>query len=270
MLCFPHAKINIGLNVTGKRPDGFHNIESIFYPVPVKDALEAIPSSKLKFESSGGQLSPDPEANTIMQAYELLKQYRSLEPVHFYIYKNIPQGAGLGGGSADGTFALRLLNDLLELDVSQIELHRISQEIGSDCPFFLDSRPKKVTGRGEVLEPVSLDLSEYHYVVVYPGIEVSTKEAYQHITPQTPSVPLGQKVQRSVEDWHKEIHNDFEDYVLAAHPAIKRIKDELYQQGALFASLTGSGSAVYGIFKEATDLKMQFPGNYRVFEGPLP
>ena len=267
MICFPNAKINIGLNITGKRADGYHDIESIFYPVPVKDALEAVPSEHFRFQSASNELGDDPKDNTVLQAYELLKAYGSLPAVHFYIYKNIPQGSGLGGGSADGAFALKLLNNLLGLGLEELVLYRLSAEIGSDCPFFIENKPKKVTGRGEFLEPVSLDLSGYHYVIVYPGIVLSTKQAYQNIHPQPERIPLDHKVQRPVEEWHRSIGNDFEDHVFKAFPEIKSIKDSLYNSGALFASLTGSGSAVFGIFRDKKALKHQFPESYRVFKG---
>ncbi len=267
MLVFPNAKINIGLNVTSKRTDGFHEIESIFYPLPIKDALEAIPSDQLKFECEGASLSQHFSENTILKAYEVLTQYREIKPVHFYLLKNIPQEAGLGGGSADGTFALKLLNHLQNLDLNNEALETFSGLIGSDCPFFVANQPQIATGRGEKLEQVDLSLSGYSYVVVHPPFSISTQKAYQQIQPREPRHSLSQVIRKPVEAWEGFIKNDFEQYALEAFPAIKAIKQTLYRQGALYASLTGSGSAVYGIFEEIPDLASHFPENYQVLQG---
>lgn len=267
MIVFPNAKINIGLNVTRKRPDGYHAIESIFYPVPLKDALEAIRSETVQFECYGASLGQNPNENTILQAYEILKTYRDLQPVHFYLLKAIPQEAGLGGGSADGTFAITLLNELLNLQLTNNELQAISEKIGSDCPFFLTNQPQYVSGRGETMDSIDLTLTGYHYAIIHPAISISTGEAYQNMQPAKPGLDLRKSVKEPIDKWPDFIHNDFEDYVLAAYPEIEYIKERLYEAGALFASLTGSGSAVYGIFREAPVMSHLFPENYQIFTG---
>ncbi len=267
MVVFPNAKINIGLNVIGKRSDGFHNIESIFYPIPINDALEAIASDRFAFECEGTNPGEDPETNTILKAYELLKNYRKLRPVHFFLLKNIPQAAGLGGGSADATFTLSLINDLLNLHLTKAELIDISQQVGSDCPFFLQNQPQMVTGRGEELNPIDLTLTGYHFGVINPAISISTKTAYQHIQPAKPNEDLRSKIQYPIQDWPEVINNDFEQYVLEAYPEIKQLKDSLYRAGAYYASLTGSGSAVYGIFGESPVLPDRIDNQYEVFTG---
>lgn len=267
MVVFPNAKINIGLKVTGKRSDGFHNIESVFYPIPIFDALEAVPGNSLTFDCEDSHLEEDPDANTVLKAYELLKRYRELKPIHFFLLKNIPQAAGLGGGSADATFTLSLLNNLLNLDLSQDELVAISQEVGSDCPFFLSNQPQMVTGRGEHLKPIDISLSGYHFAVIHPAISISTKTAYQQIQPKQPEEPLNKLIQYPIKDWPEMIGNDFEQYVVEAYPEIKALKSSLYEAGAYYASLTGSGSAVYGIFEEAPSLGKSIEEQYEVFTG---
>lgn len=267
MIVFPNAKINIGLNVTGKRSDGYHEIESILFPVPLKDALEGIPSKTVRFECEGALLGQKPGENTILQAYEILKTYRDLQPIHFYLLKTIPQEAGLGGGSADGTFAITLLDKLLNLELTNEERQAISEKIGSDCPFFLVNQPQIVSGRGEILNPIEVELTGYHFAIVHPGISISTAEAYQNIEPAKPNHDLRESIKQPVDQWPDMIKNDFEQYVFKAYPELQHIKQRLYDAGALFASLTGSGSAVYGIFREAPEVTPLFPGNYQIFTG---
>ncbi len=248
MIAFPNAKINIGLNITSKRADGYHNLSSCFLPIDWKDALEVVPSELFEFTSSGLDIPGDSNGNLCVKAYELLKNKHDIPPVKMHLHKVIPMGAGLGGGSADGAFALKLLNDLFEIGLTKGELETYAKTLGADCPFFIDNKPKLVTGIGEVMEDVTVDLSGYELVVVFPGIHVSTKTAFSGITPREPNYDLRATLQEPPKNWQGTVVNDFEETVFAAHPEIQQIKGQLLEQGAHFASMTGTGSAVFGVF----------------------
>jgi len=259
MITFPNAKINIGLTVTGKRADGFHNLHSVFYPIPLRDALEIIPSDEFIFTCTGFGAGNDKE-NLCIMAYNLLKQKYDLPPVNIHLHKAIPAGSGLGGGSSDAAFTLKLLNTKFDLSLSDNELSGFASSLGSDCPFFIQNKPCLATGRGEILEPLNLDLSRYSILIIHPGIHINTAEAFSEIEICLPG-PEYDITSLPVEQWKGVVINDFEKIVEKKHPQILELINTLYHHCALYASMSGSGSAVYGIFETKADLP-KFPGHY--------
>lgn len=263
MITFPNAKINIGLSIMGRRSDGYHNLSSCFYPVEWSDILEIIPDDKLSFKSTGIVIPGDPSNNLCMKAYGLLKKAYDIPPVKIHLHKVIPIGAGLGGGSSDGAFAIKLLNAIYELSLSLEEMEDYASQLGSDCPFFIQNVPTYVEGTGDIFSPINIDLSEKHLVLVYPGIHISTKEAYQAIIPQIPEVDNLLAIENtSIDTWQDLIENDFESALIGKYPAIKELKQSFLDHGALYTSMTGSGSTVYGIFDKKPILA--FPESYVV------
>ncbi|GHA72366.1 4-(cytidine 5'-diphospho)-2-C-methyl-D-erythritol kinase [Pontibacter akesuensis] len=269
MLDFPNAKINLGLYLTEKRPDGFHNLQSCFYPVQWSDALEILPSEREQFDMSGLPVPGSAESNLCLKAYKLLQQDYSLPPVHMHLHKVIPMGAGLGGGSADAAFTLRILNKLFELNLSADTLENYARQLGSDCAFFVRNKPVVATQRGDVFEPATVDLKGYTCVVVYPGIHITTAEAYGSIKPKLPTCDMHMLLKQDVEVWRSVLHNDFEEALFPKYPELQQVKNKLYEAGATYASMTGSGSAVYGLFKEKAPGELVFPGHYAVWKGLL-
>lgn len=270
MITYPIAKINLGLQVTEKREDGFHNIETIFYPVPVQDALEVVKADTFQIDITGIDLKEDPANNLVAKAYRLLQADYQLPPVHIHLHKNIPVGAGLGGGSADASYMLLMLNDLFELSLTREQLLAYALKLGSDCPFFIDPKPVFATGRGELMEPVELNLSGYHLVVVKPPVHVSTPEAYRHMCPGKSRISLKAIVRFPVLKWKGNLQNQFERYVFEQHPEVKAIKEKLYKLGAAYALMSGSGSAVYGLFHgDRRTIAQYFPEDYRIFSQKL-
>tara|TARA_B100001057_G_C22766888_1_gene917992 strand:- start:650 stop:1438 length:789 start_codon:yes stop_codon:yes gene_type:complete len=251
VLFFPNAKINIGLNITSKRADGYHNLESIFYPVAWFDILEIIPSKQLSFDSTG--LFIPGQGNLCLKAYELMKRHYGIAPVSIHLHKNIPIGAGLGGGSSDAAFTLMALNIIFELSLENDELKRMAVQLGADCPFFIDNTPSLASGIGEHLNLIDLDLSNYHLLVVKSDVFVSTTEAFSAIVPQIPSLSLEEEIKMPIEKW--TLKNDFEDSIFPQYPELFEIKKSLIQAGALYASMSGSGSSIYGIFNEKPQLE---------------
>ena len=251
MLFFPNAKINIGLNITSKRSDGYHNLESIFYPIAWRDILEIMPSKQLSFESTG--LSIPGQGNLCLKAYELMKSHYGITPVSMHLHKNIPTGAGLGGGSSDAAFTLMALNTIYELGLEKDELKKMAAQLGADCPFFIDNTSSLTSGIGELLNPIDLDMSNYHLLVVKPDIFVSTAEAFSIIVPQKPSLSLEEEIKMPIEKW--TLKNDFEDSIFPQYPELLEIKKSLIQAGALYASMSGSGSSIYSIFSEKPQLE---------------
>ena len=263
MVVFPNAKINLGLNIIEKRTDGYHNIESCFYPIPLTDALEVIESDKLSFTSSGIPIPGDPESNLCLKAYHLLKKHYDLPLVEIHLHKNIPIGAGLGGGSSDGAFMLKLLNEKFELGIDNPALEKLAGELGSDCPFFIENKPVFVEGKGNVFSPVEVSLKGKYLVLVMPDVHVSTAQAYAGITPQQPEAGLKEILeQKPMKRWQDLVKNDFEESVFAKHPELERIKNQLIEEGAIYASMTGSGAAVFGVFEEKPIL--QLGGNWQI------
>lgn len=256
MLLFPNCKINLGLHILNKREDGFHNLETVFYPVAIKDALEIIPShhpdKNIEFSSTGLAVDGNAADNICVKAYHLLKNdFPGLPAIKMHLHKAIPMGAGLGGGSADGAFALQLLNTKFNLQLTETQLLQYALQLGSDCPFFIINQPAFATGRGEILEPLQLDLSKYKILIVNPGIHVNTGWAFKQLTPALPQKSVAAIVAQPINTWQQELHNDFEKPVFEKYPEIKMIKEELYNGGAVYAAMSGSGSTVYGIFEKA-------------------
>ncbi|MDR2147503.1 MAG: 4-(cytidine 5'-diphospho)-2-C-methyl-D-erythritol kinase [Tannerella sp.] len=249
MICFPNAKINIGLFVTGKRDDGFHNIETLFYPIPLCDVLEIFPSEKLSIFQSGSMTPSEPEDNLVVKAYREMQKIYDFPPVSIFLRKAIPSGAGLGGGSSDAAFMLKSINQLYNLEASDGALEKIGEKIGADCPFFIQNKPVFASGKGNIFTPSDLSLKGYTLYIVKPPVEVSTKEAYAMIKPMESSFNLNQLSHVPVSEWRNVLKNDFEAIVFDKYPVIKEIKDVLYKNGAEYAAMSGSGSAVYGIFE---------------------
>ncbi|MDR0748143.1 MAG: 4-(cytidine 5'-diphospho)-2-C-methyl-D-erythritol kinase [Tannerellaceae bacterium] len=254
MICFPNAKINLGLNVVSKRPDGYHNIETVFYPVPLKDALEVREAGAFSFRQTGIPVDAPAAENLVVKAMNLLKAHYPLPPLEVHLLKAIPSGAGLGGGSSDAAFMLKLLNDFLQLAIPAERLEEMASAIGADCPFFIRNTPVFATGTGNLFEPVSLSLKGYGLCVIKPGIAVSTPEAYAMVTPKQPGASLKEIIKSPVNEWKHAMVNDFEESVFSKYPLIGRIKEELYEAGAVYASMSGSGSSVFGLFSPPTDL----------------
>jgi 4-diphosphocytidyl-2-C-methyl-D-erythritol kinase len=252
MLCFPNCKLNLGLYVTQKRADGYHDIETVFYPLPLCDVLEITPSPETKLHISGKNVAGNEADNLILKAYHLLQQRYpdTVKNLDIYLHKVIPMGAGLGGGSADGAFMLQLLNNYYQLGISKQELSRLSLLLGSDCPFFIHNSPQLASGRGELMQPVSIDLSVYSLQLICPQVHVSSAAAFGMLTPQLASYDLRQLPSLPITEWKNHIHNDFETPVFQLHPALADIKNQLYAQGAIYAAMSGSGSAIYGIFSK--------------------
>ena len=255
MITFPNAKINLGLRITERRPDGYHNLETIFYPIHLEDALEVVPLKDNKQEYdlkiTGTPIDGTPEDNLVVRAYRLLKQDFDLPPIHIYLYKHIPLGAGLGGGSSDAAFMIKLLNEKFALGMTTGQMEAYASRLGADCAFFIQDRPVLATGIGNEFTPIDLSLKGMYIVLVKPSVSVSTREAYAGVTPQRPDVPLTTLIRRPIEEWRDCIANDFEPSVFRAYPEIAAIKDKLYDMGAVYASMSGSGSTVYGIFRES-------------------
>ena len=269
MLDFPNAKINLGLYVTSRRPDGFHNLLSCFYPVQWCDALEILPAQEEKFTLTGLPVPGDPATNLCLKAYRLLRQDHDLPPVHLHLHKVLPMGAGLGGGSSDAAFTLRILNKLFELNLKAPALENYARQLGSDCAFFIQNKPVVASERGDVFQPASLDLSGYTCVVVYPSIHITTAEAYGSIKPKEPSCTMELLLKQDVRVWKEVLHNDFEDSLFPKYPELPQVKAKLYAAGAAYASMTGSGSAIYGLFSGEAPADLVFPKHYLVWKGLL-
>lgn len=259
MVTFPPCKINLGLKVIHKRQDGYHDLSTCFYPIPCTDALEIVKADQFSFTASGNSIPGDEGKNLCIKGYELLKRDFNLPPVGIHLHKVIPTGAGLGGGSSDGANTLRLLNQILDLKLSIDKLKAYALQLGSDCPFFIEDKPMLGSGRGEILIDASLNLSGNFLVLVKPDVHVSTAEAYAGVTPTQHSSSIKDILeQKPIEQWKDHLKNDFEESVFTKYPVVGDIKKKLYQQGALYASMSGSGSAVYGIFEKPVALKEQF------------
>lgn len=269
MIVFPNCKINLGLKILKKRTDGYHDLETIFYPLPFTDALEIIESkfptrdSHFPFTNSGLPVPGKPASNLCVKAYRILKKdFPSLPAVHIHLHKVIPSGAGLGGGSSDASFTLKLLNEMFHLSLSREQLISYAAELGSDCPFFIINKPCYAQGRGEILREISIDLSPYKFVVVNPGIHVDTGRAFMNIKPSLPEKSLTEIIKIPVGRWKDELGNDFERVIFPQHREIVDIKDLLYFNGAVYASMSGSGSTVFGIFPKDQKLSIAFPSHY--------
>ena len=251
MIVFPNAKINIGLRVVEKRSDGFHNIESIFYPVSdLFDVLEVVESKELSFTSSGIEIPGSLTSNLCVKAFQLIKAEFDIPFVAIHLHKVIPIGAGLGGGSADAAFMLKVLNEIFHLNLSVLQLIDYARKLGSDCAFFIKNEPVYAFNKGDEFENVELDLTQYLLKIEYPSVHISTREAYQGILPLSSKEKMREMIRKPIEDWKKLVTNDFEKTVFPSHPSIENLKNKMYTDGAIFASMTGSGSAVFGIFEK--------------------
>ena len=268
MICFPNAKINLGLHITAKRKDGYHDIETCMVPIPLYDALEMIVENKTLFETSGLSIPGEEKDNLILKALKFIrKDFNDLPQVHIHLHKNIPMGAGLGGGSADGAFALTLMNRLFDLYLDDFILEDYAAQLGSDCPFFIENTPKLVTGRGEIMEAVEVDLKGNYLVLVKPPIHIGTKDAYEGVTPKKPDIGLKSILQdKSI--WKDKLLNDFESSIFPNHPELSIIKQDLYKMGAYYAAMSGSGSTMFGLFREEP-LKNTWSEDYFVFKSIL-
>jgi 4-diphosphocytidyl-2-C-methyl-D-erythritol kinase len=255
MILFPPCKINLGLKVVEKRSDGYHNLETIMFQLPVNDVLELVKSDVFSFKSSGIPIPGSQENNLCIKAFELLKNRHSIGNVQIHLMKNIPMGGGLGGGSSNGTYTLLALNELFELNLSKDVLRSYAAELGSDCPLFVETFPQFAEGRGELLSPISINLSGYYLRLINIGIHISTKEAFSSCRFPSKEKPLLQDIiQQKIENWKGNLHNDFEDSVFPLYPALANLKEKLYEDGAIYASMTGSGSTLYAIYTQKPEL----------------
>lgn len=266
MVVFPNAKINLGLNIVDKRKDGFHNIETVFYPLSLSDILEIQANKEdniSQITNTGIMIDVPEEKNLCFQAYAKLSAYNNLPPVNIHLHKIIPFGSGLGGGSSDAAFTLTVLNELFKLNISSKKLRYFAENLGSDCPFFIKNVPCFAYEKGNKLEEIPLSLQGYYLFIVVPNIQISTKLAYQEVKPQKPTVSLKNTLIKSKPDeWKGYIKNDFEGPLFKIYPVLRDIKDKLYQNNAVFASLSGSGSAVYGLFKNEPPSDMRFDHSF--------
>lgn len=257
MVVFPNAKINLGLNIVKKRSDGYHNLETVFYPIGINDIVEITAndstSTGVTFTSSGLSVDVSTSNNLCVKAYDLLKQDFDLPPVKIHLHKLIPMGAGLGGGSADAAFVLQALNNKFNLQISQTKIVEYALILGSDCPFFIINKPCYAEGRGEVIEEIQLNLKGYKILLINPGIHISTATAFSKIIPYKPTKSVKEIINNPIETWKDNLKNDFEFSAFSEYPEIKNIKEYLYSQGAVYASMTGTGSTVYGIFRNDFD-----------------
>jgi 4-diphosphocytidyl-2-C-methyl-D-erythritol kinase len=254
MIVFPKAKINIGLRITGKREDGYHDIETVFYPACLRDALEFVPAGEQAGKDvltvTGISVGTVPEENIVMKAVKLLRGGYSFPVLRIHLHKAIPHGAGLGGGSSDAAYLLKAVNRHFSLSIDESDLRSMALELGSDCPFFIDGDPAFATGRGEKLEIINPVLCGYYLIIANPGVAINTREAYLNCVPGRAASALSKLIEHDISEWKELIFNDFESYAFRKFPVIGKIKAEFYNSGALYSSMSGSGSSVYGIFPE--------------------
>lgn len=270
MLVFPNAKLNLGLYITSQRADGFRNLESVFVPLPWCDALEVLPADENVLTLSGIPIPGELSTNLCWRAYELLRNDFNLPPVQMHLHKAVPIGAGLGGGSGDAAFALKALTDLFSLNLSPEVLESYARRLGSDCAFFVRNAPVFAYEKGDVFEPIELALTGVACKVIYPGVHISTAEAYARVQPSTPRHDLRQSLAQPIETWCDAVSNDFETALAPHYPILGELKQALYNAGAVYASLSGSGSAVYGLFPDReTPPQLLLPEEFQVWDGVL-
>ncbi|HSZ85948.1 MAG TPA: 4-(cytidine 5'-diphospho)-2-C-methyl-D-erythritol kinase [Puia sp.] len=266
MLIFPNCKINLGLNIIGKRADGYHNIETVFYPVQINDVLEIIPADEFTFSTSGLTIEGNADDNLCVKAYSLLKKdLPQLPQVNILLHKAIPTGAGLGGGSADAAFTLMLLNEKFQLNLSTRQLLGYASQLGSDCAFFIINKPCFASGRGEILEEIDTDLSAYSFILVHPNIHISTSWAFSQLNIPGKNFSVKEIIVQPIFSWKEKLKNDFEEPAFNKYPELKKIKEKFYDSGALYASMTGSGSSIFGIFEKNNIPSISFEKDFSVF-----
>jgi len=266
MISFPNAKINLGLHITEKRPDGFHNLETVFFPVGWCDALELVEADEFQFSTSGISIAGDQESNLVVKAYRLLQKDFDLPELKIHLHKQIPFGAGLGGGSSDGAFMIKLLNKSFNLGLDEEKLLKYAVVLGSDCPFFILNKPVYAKGRGEIMQETTVSLNGMFILLVKPPVEVSTAKAFQWVTPKKSSVSLPELLSLPVQEWNGKVVNQFEPSVFQQYPELEEVKKKLYDLGAVYASMSGSGSCIFGLFNELPkQYKSLFPASFLVF-----
>lgn len=249
MIIFPQAKINLGLHVLHKRTDGYHEVETCMHSIPLFDILEINVANEFTFHQSGLAVDSEPDSNLCVKAYQLMKEYYDCPPVYMHLRKQIPMGAGLGGGSSDAAHVINGLNDLFELNIPVAEREKIAARLGSDCPFFIEGTPKIAKGRGEILHHSSVDLSGYHLKLIYPAIHVGTAEAYAGVAFYEREKHISQILAQPIEKWQGELTNSFENSIFLKHALMSEVKDNLLKEGAIYAAMSGSGSTLFGIYK---------------------
>lgn len=268
MISFPNAKINLGLSITGKLHNGYHSIESCLFPIPWYDVLEFVPGKKISFSSSGISIPGDDKDNLVLKAYKLLRKDFALPELNIHLHKIIPMGAGLGGGSADASFMLKMLSNEFQLFLDDSVLEEYAAQLGSDCPFFIQNKPAIATGTGTDLATFDLDLTGYWLVMVKPEVHISTQEAYANVTPKPNGVDIKVLLQgKDFRAWRKELINDFEASISPKYPQLAEIKEDFYNNGAVYAAMSGSGSTMFGLFeKEPVELDALFENKPKVFQ----
>jgi 4-diphosphocytidyl-2-C-methyl-D-erythritol kinase len=266
MIVFPNAKINIGLHIIQKRADGFHDIESCFIPIHLRDILEAVPADEFQFHSTGIPIPAENPDNLVVKAYDLLASDYDLNPVAIHLHKVIPMGAGLGGGSSDAAHMLKLLNDLFDLEIPLSGLEQYARKLGSDCAFFIQNRPVLAKGKGDELFPINVNtMNGLKLVLIFPKIHSDTHTAYQGIRPVRPLLSLQDCLNGPPEEWKRYLTNGFEQQLFSVYPVLGEIKQSLYDAGAVYAAMTGSGSALYGLFHSLPDLNVWNKKDYMVY-----
>lgn len=267
MICFPNAKINLGLHITEKRPDGFHSLETVFYPLMWTDALEVVENKASDepfiYSESGQTINSEIKSNLVYKAWLLLREVKGLPPVSVHLHKNIPMGAGLGGGSSDASFFIQLASEKFGMGLDPAKKTELANRLGSDCGFFIRNIPVVATGRGDILNPVSVDLSAFYILVVYPAVHSNTAEAYRYCKPRKPEQSVAELITLPVKEWRKNLVNDFETTIFAKYPQIEALKYRMYDAGAVYASMSGSGSAVFGLFNK--EPQTSWPEDYKCF-----
>lgn len=261
MICFPNCKINLGLTVTGKRTDGFHNIETVFYPVKLCDALEIVvsPDENFAFETTGIEIDSLIDDNLCSKAFKLLADEHNLPAIKIHLHKNIPIGAGLGGGSADAAFTIKLLNEVFDLKLSVENMKDYARKLGSDCTFFIDNAPVFAFGKGDFFEPVNVNLDGYFVLIAKPDIFINTAKAYAGVIISRKQISIKEIINLPIKSWRQNLKNDFENNIFKSHPEIQNIKNKMYESGAIYSAMSGSGSAVYGIFEKDIQYDGLFP-----------
>lgn len=265
MIVFPNGKINIGLNIIAKRTDGFHDLESVFYPVPIRDVLELVPADQFRFTTYGLPVPGKKEENLCVRAHKSIqKLFPDLDEIEINLFKNIPLGAGLGGGSSDGAYTLKLLNQYYGLNLSNEQLQKLASGLGSDCAFFIENKPAWIRGKGEMIETIDFDLSPFSIMLVHPGIHIDSGRAFSQIVPKAPEKRILDLVKQPIREWKSSVINDFELPVFKEFPILASIKNRMYEEGALYASMTGSGSTIYAIFEKNAIPSISFDQNIRI------